>query len=203
MVNRRIGRSVCSRVTVQGKRRRGLRLVVWYLAWLRVAIANSLIAAFPSYTVRHAFYRWICGIKLGRNARIMKGVFVLAPQRIEIGENSVINNDCLLDGRGGLRIGKNVNIAFDVHVYTMSHDYNDPFFSGVFGPVSIEDYVWLGSRSTILPGVTAGYGAVVAAGAVVTSDIAPFTVVAGVPAKPIGTRNRDLRYQLDFIRPWH
>ncbi len=117
------------KMTIQGKRRRGLALFVWYLAWLRIAIANSFIAAFPSYFVRHVYYRWVCGMRLGRNAKIMKGVFVLAPQGIEVGENSVINNGCRLDGRGGLRIGRNVDVAFDVHIYTMSHDYNDPFFA--------------------------------------------------------------------------
>lgn len=142
-------------------------------------------------------------MKLGKDAKIMKGVFVLAPQGIKIGEDSVINNGCRLDGRGGLCIGRNVNIAFDVHIYSMSHDYNDPFFSIILAPVTIEDYVWLSSRATILPGVTIGRGAVVAAGAVVTRDVAPLTVVAGVPAKPIGQRNSDLSYQLDFYRPWH
>ena len=142
-------------------------------------------------------------MQLGDKARIMKDVFVLAPQRIVIGKNSVINNGCLLDGRGGLEIGENVNVAFDVHIYTMAHDYNDPHFAGVFAPVRIDDYAWLSSRSTVLPGVTVGRGAVVAAGAVVTKDVAPRAVVAGVPARTIDHRNDDLDYQLDFYRPWH
>ena len=188
---------------VTGYRKTGWGILVWYLAWLRVAIANYVIAALPSYSMRHAYYRWICRMRLGRNAKVMRGVFVLAPQRIRIGENSVINNDCRLDGRGELTIGDNVNVAFDVHIYTMSHDHNDPSFAGVLEPVCIEDYVWLCSRSTVLPGVTIGRGAVVAAGAVVTSDVAPLTVVGGVPSRKIGQRNPELDYRLDFIRPWH
>jgi acetyltransferase-like isoleucine patch superfamily enzyme len=190
-------------IAFSGHRRHGWALIAWYLAWLRVAIANYVVAAIPSYALRHAYYRHICGVRLGKRARIMRDVFVLAPQRIDIGDNSVINNGCRLDGRGGLVIGTNVNVAFDVHIYTMSHDHNDPFFAGVFEPVCIEDYVWLCSRSTVLPGVTIGRGAVVAAGAVVTSDVPPLTVVGGVPAREIGQRNPDIDYQLDFIRPWH
>jgi maltose O-acetyltransferase len=188
---------------ITGHRKHGWRLLIWYMAWLRIAIANYFIAAFPSYGLRHAYYRRICGMKLGDNAKMMKDVFVLAPQRIKIGRNSVINNGCRLDGRGGLEIGENVNVAFDVHIYTMTHEYNDPHFAGMFAPVHIDDYAWLSSRSTVLPGVTVGRGAVVAAGAVVTKDVAPFAVVAGVPARTIDHRNQDLDYQLDFFRPWH
>jgi maltose O-acetyltransferase len=73
---------------------------------------------------------------------------------------------------------------------TLSHDYNVPGFSDLdAGPVTIEDHVWIGSRAMILPGVTVGRGAVVAAGSVVTKDVAPMTVVAGVPAKPVAERD--------------
>ncbi|NJK52359.1 MAG: hypothetical protein HC936_05170 [Leptolyngbyaceae cyanobacterium SU_3_3] len=81
-------------------------------------------------------------------------------------------------------------------IWTAQHDLNDSGFAGVSAPVVIEDYAWISSRATILPGVTIGRGAVVAAGAVVTKSVAPFEIVGGVPAKKIGERNRDLDYQL-------
>ena len=62
--------------------------------------------------------------------------------------------------------------------------------------VTISDYAWLSSRTTILPGVTIGEGAVVAAGAVVTKDVADHAIVAGVPARVIGTRTANLEYRL-------
>ena len=65
-------------------------------------------------------------------------------------------------------------------------------------PVVIENYAWIGMRAMILPGVTIGEGAVVAAGAVVSRDVAPYTVVGGVPAKPIGRRQGPARYELAF-----
>ncbi len=85
-----------------------------------------------------------------------------------------------------------------VWIWTMEHDPQDPLYRVKGGPVIIEDYVWISCRVVILPGVTIGEGAVVAAGAVVTKDVAPYTIVGGVPAKEIGTRTKDLRYRLQF-----
>jgi len=78
----------------------------------------------------------------------------------------------------------------------MQHDPNDPNFGVISGKVIVEDYAWISSRTTILPGVTIGYGAVIAAGAVVTKSVEAFTIVGGVPAKKIGERNQELNYKL-------
>ncbi|WP_425562996.1 DapH/DapD/GlmU-related protein [Mucilaginibacter gynuensis] len=87
-------------------------------------------------------------------------------------------------------------------IWTLHHDYNTTDFAQVGKTVVIEDYAWLCSRSVILPGVTIGKGAVVAAGAVVTRDVQPYTVVGGIPAKPIAKRMEDLTYDLgDAILP--
>ena len=95
----------------------------------------------------------------------------------------------------GLRIGKNVTLGTEVMIWTLQHDYNDPKFGVKGGAVVIGDYAWLGSRSILLPGVKLGEGAVVAAGAVVTKNVDPFTVVGGVPAKVISKRAvQDLNY---------
>ena len=79
-------------------------------------------------------------------------------------------------------------------IYTLQHDYNTLDFSTSGGEVIIEDYVWISARSIILPGLTIGRGAVVAAGAVVTKNVPAFTVVGGVPATKIGDRRKDLDY---------
>ncbi|WP_370630610.1 DapH/DapD/GlmU-related protein [Mucilaginibacter sp. 21P] len=87
-------------------------------------------------------------------------------------------------------------------IWTLHHDYNSPDFAQAGAPVVIEDYAWVCSRAIILPGVTIGRGAVVAAGAVVTRDVAPYTVVGGTPAKKIADRNPDLVYNLgEYILP--
>ena len=98
---------------------------------------------------------------------------------------------------GGVIIGNNVDIAQETNIWTEQHDYNSPTYKSVCKEVVIEDYVWLASRVTVLPGVHIGRGAVVASGAVVTKDVPPLAIVAGVPAKIIGYRKEEaLQYKL-------
>jgi maltose O-acetyltransferase len=78
---------------------------------------------------------------------------------------------------------------------------NDPLFREVLAPVTIADHVWIGSRAMILPGITVGEGAVVAAGAVVTRNVEPYTVVAGVPACPISTRSQRPQPRAQVYKP--
>jgi len=125
-----------------------------------------------------------------------------APWKICIGRNSIIGNDAFLDGRQGLRIGSNVNIGGHVQIFTLGHDPQSPSFGVKGAPVEVKDYVYIGSRVIVLPGVTIGRGAVVGSGAVVTKDVDEFTIVAGVPAVPVGHRNRDIKYTLDFRYPF-
>jgi maltose O-acetyltransferase len=83
----------------------------------------------------------------------------------------------------------------------LQHDLHSDAHLDEGGDVVIEDHVWIASRATILPGVRIGRGAVVASCSVVTKDVPPLAIVAGVPARVIGTRRSRLDYRLDF-RPW-
>lgn len=160
-------------------------------------VTNHVVAHVPSFTFRRLWYQRALGIDFGARANVLMGAYVwmYSPRHnrrhgVAIGRNSRINRDCTLDIRNGLTIGDNVSISPEVMILGESHDYNDPGFrDSEPGPVTIEDYVWIGSRAMILPGVTLGCGAVVAAGAVVTKNVAPMTVVAGVPAKPVAVRD--------------
>ena len=117
--------------------------------------------------------------------------------QIQIGNNSVINRDCLLDGRRGkLVIGNNVDISRGTWIFTLEHDPHSDYHAPLAGDVMIHDYVWIASRVTILPGVTIGKGAVIAAGAVVTKNIETMKIAGGVPAKVIGVRKSNLKYEL-------
>ena len=119
---------------------------------------------------------------------------------LTIGNNTTINPKCRLDNRGTITIGNNVSISQEVTILTADHDLDSPDFAGRNNPVVIEDYAWIGTRATILPGCVIGKGAVIAAGALVTKSVEPFAVMAGVPAKMIKTRNPDINYNFSYKR---
>lgn len=96
-----------------------------------------------------------------------------------------------------------MSISPSVAILTAEHDVQSKSFAGVEAPVAIGDYVFIGTGAMIMPGVTLGDGAIVAAGAVVTHDVGPYTIVGGVPARPIGKRTRDLDYRVDYRRFLH
>ena len=152
----------------------------------------------------HLLRRLICKIVMkdfSMKSAISRNVDIRSPYRISIGCGCVINKKCVLDGRGGLKIGNNVDIAQETNIWTEQHDYNSPSYAPICKSVNIQDYVWVASRVTILPGVTIGRGAVVACGAVVTKDVPPLAIVAGIPAKIIGYRKDVMDYKLE-TRAW-
>ena len=141
-------------------------------------------------------------VRNGRGGIIHWQTRFFSPSRVRIGEGCNTGNDEVLDGRRGLFIGNRVATGSDIMIYTLQHDMDSPSFAPAGGPVVIEDYVYIGPRAIILPGVHIGKGAVIAAGAVVTQDVAPYAVVGGVPARFIRERTRDLDYLPDFAMPF-
>ena len=169
-------------------------------------LTNDVVAHLPFSGLRHLWYRRLLGMQIAKGAIVLMHVTVSFYGRprhdrtagISIGRRSIIGRECWLDGRGGIRIGDDVSINRGAWLVTGAHDLRDPSFSLVHAPIVIGDRAFFGSRALVLQGVTIGEGAVVAAGAVVTRDVPPYTIVAGNPARAIGTRPRDQRYQLDY-----
>jgi len=150
----------------------------------------------PSHSFRKVIYR-LSGIKIGKGSTIHMWANFFDPRGIEIGEDTIIGDHCFLDGRASLKIGSHTDIASQVLIYNSEHDINAQDFRATTSPVEIGDYVFIGPRAIILPGVKIGNGAVVAAGAVVTKDVLPLTIVGGVPAKEIGQRKlENPRYRI-------
>jgi maltose O-acetyltransferase len=159
-----------------------------------------LLGHIPSHHIRRFFYR-LAGIKIGKGSTIHMYARFYNPKNIEIGEDTIIGEFTTLDGRDKLKIGNHVTIASEVMIYNSEHDINDKDFKSITGKLVIEDYIFIGPRVIVLPNVTIGKGAVIAAGAIVTKDIPPYAIVAGVPAKIIGERrNKDLNYKLGRAR---
>ncbi len=159
---------------------------------------NVLVGRLPSRRIRKYFARKTFA-EFAEGAFIGLRVNVYDPANISIGSRSVVNAECVLDGRGSpLVIGHDVDIGTQSHIWTLEHDFNDDDHAVESGAVSIENHAWVASRVTILPGVTIGRGAVVAAGSVVTRDVPPMAIVAGTPARQIAVRENKLQYQLNF-----
>ena len=130
----------------------------------------------------------LCGARVGRGASARGGLTVLESFRLVVGDNSYIGNNCTVDCSAPVRIGRNVEIAYGAMIVTGTHRVGaHAYRAGPTDPrpVTIGDGCWIGAGALILPGVTIGDGAIVGAGSVVTEDVAPDTVVAGNPARPV------------------
>ena len=162
---------------------------------------NGLVGRLPSRLLRHLYLRAYLG-SLGAGSGVQMGCSFLNGRKVFLGPRNVINFGCLFDGRRyAIHTGANVSIGPEAAILTLGHDPQSSDFDLRGGDVVIGDRVWIGYRALILPGLTVGEGAVVAAGAVVTKDVEPFGIVAGNPARVIGQRNRELSYELNFRPP--
>lgn len=141
------------------------------------------------------------GVCIGSHSSIARNVWLhcggkpedYAHGHFELGEHSFIGCNAVLGAGGGIRIGSHVQIGQCVNMHAENHEFGDPTRrideQGVsYQGIVIEDDVWIGSKATILDGVTVGRGAVVGAGAMVTKSVPPKAVVLGVPARVVGMR---------------
>ena len=172
----------------------------WVTGVSRWAYGLSLyVATMTGYVPWHAFrklaYR-LLGMRIGHHTAFGWRARFFYPRGIVIGNHCAIGNDAFLDGRSGIVIGNDVVLSMGVWIWTQQHDPRSPTFETKGDRVVIDDYVWISSRVTVLPGVRIGEGAVVMANALVAKDVAPYAIVGGVPAKVVGERPRDLRYHL-------
>lgn len=164
--------------------------------WTRYMLFQ--VAYIPSHHLRRLIYK-ILGLSMGSRNVFHYGTEIRDIMNIRMGDGNIIGDRAILDGRRGLILGNNVCISSDVTIWTLQHDHRSPDFScpPAGGQVRIEDRVWIGSHVTVLPGVTIGEGAVCCAGCVVTKDVEPFSVVAGIPARKVNERPRNINYEFD------
>jgi acetyltransferase-like isoleucine patch superfamily enzyme len=175
------------------KLRRFLRTL--FTGWHKRTILVYLASLGPDLPVLNFYWRpWLlrwAGAKVGHAVAVMPRIQVTSGQ-LSIGKGVFINTDCRFACGGGITIGDHCQISARVSFETISHqllpvmDGKRPSHSA---PIVVENNVWIGSGAILLPGITVGEGAVIAAGAVVTKDVRPFTVIGGVPARIIHDLN--------------
>jgi len=176
-----------------------LEFVTGFLWWC--------VGFIPIHHVRRFFYR-LFGMKIGQGSTLHMMGRIYDPRYIKIGKDSIVGEKFTLDGRrqlanslGGIVIGDHVDIASEVMIWSSQHDIRSSDFHATEDPITIEDYVFIGPRAIILPGIRLGKGAVVGAGAIVTKDVLPGEIVGGIPAKPIGQRAvKEYNYRLGRAR---
>lgn len=134
----------------------------------------------------HELMDEILGKTLPESTTLLPPLYIDYGKPVSIGERCFIQQCCTFFGRGGIEIGNDVFIGPKVNLITINHDVNPDNRSATYGRrIVIEDKVWIGINSTILPGVRIGYGAIVGAGSVVTKNVEPMTIVASNPARVI------------------
>ena len=156
----------------------------------------------PLNWLRKLIYKHIFKMNIAKKVVLHKGLEIRGGYKITIGQGTIIGDDCLLDGRGGLEIGKNVNFSSRACIYTMQHDYQSHDFRGISGKVTIGDRAWISCNTTILPGVHIAKNCVVAAGAVVSKDLKESGLYGGIPAKFLKERTDNLDYEFKGGSCW-
>lgn len=169
-----------------------------FLAGGLYLFCNYFIAYIPCWQLRKLLYR-MCGMKIGRHSRIMMRTIVTIPWKIKIGENTTINEYCYLDGRGGLTIGNNVNIALYSMIVTGTHNHKSVKFDYYTEPVIVEDDCWIAVRAIVLNGCILKKGVIVSAGSVVSprTNCDSLSIYSGVPATKVKTYQRNSNLDLD------
>jgi acetyltransferase-like isoleucine patch superfamily enzyme len=171
---------------------------------VRLRYANNIRLGRGVY-LDHGVYLHACpnGIRIGAESYVMKNAILhvynfrdLPNAGITIGERSLIGEACILRGQGGITIGNDVYLAPLVQILAVNHVYHDTTrpisHQGITAQgIVVEDGAWIGGSAIILDGVRIGCNAVVGAGAVVTKDVPPYTIVVGNPARIV----RDLQAQ--------
>lgn len=135
--------------------------------------------------------------KIVIGADVNSNFIIQSPERLKIGNNTVINGDCYINALGSVSIGMYCHIGKGLTIFSTNHNYQSdqfiPYDSiNIEKSVTIEDFVWCGSNVTIVPGVTIGEGAIIGAGAVVTRDVPSCAIIGGNPATIIKYRNIDV-----------
>ncbi|MFD2175838.1 WcaF family extracellular polysaccharide biosynthesis acetyltransferase [Rhodobacter lacus] len=167
---------------------RGRNGGVVQLWWL---VQATLFGLSPQFA-----YRWrrmllrLFGAQIGTGVIIRPTARITYPWKVEIGDHSWIGDHATLYSLDKIRIGAHCCLSQHSYLATAGHDTRRISFDYVTGPILVEDEVWIASGAFVMPGLRIARGAVIAAGAVLTSEVEEAAIMAGVPARRIGTRAR-------------
>ena len=174
-----------------------VNIISKFKSGLRYYFSNSIVNHIPSWTIRKILYK-VIGLKIGKGSRIGLYTIVDYPRGIAIGENTIINQSCFLDGRGRLEIGNNVSISIYTKIITSSHKANSSAFKYYESKVTIMDNVWIGTGAIILDGSILNKRAVVGAGSVLKGIAEENGIYIGNPCKLLKIRKLEKDYEIIY-----
>jgi putative colanic acid biosynthesis acetyltransferase WcaF len=152
----------------------------------------SLVVFQSGWVPLYGIKRWLLrrfGASVGKGVVIKPHVRIKFPWRLRIGEQCWIGEDVWIDNLASVHLANDVCLSQGAYLCTGSHDHRRVTFDLIVKPIVIESAAWVGARAIVLPGVTIGRGAVVAAGSVVSRDVPPGVVAGGAPCRVIGDRD--------------
>lgn len=169
----------------------------------RLWFCNHLVNKVPSHHFRLWFYRSIMKFEIGKNSYIHLGCRFNCKGHLSIASDSVINQYCHIDNRGGIQIGSNVSIAPYSRLITADHDIYQVNCIGRIAPIIIEDYCFIGFGATILAPSHMKKGSVLGASSLLKAETEAYFVYFGLPAKKTRFRSENLNYKMNYDRLFH
>lgn len=162
-----------------------LRRVIWNFAYLLL----FRVSPRPLHAWRSGLLR-IFGAKIGPHCHIYPSARIWAPWNLICEDFVAIADEAVIYNHKAVTLKSHAIVSQQAYVCGATHDYNDPAFPLVAYEITIGAYAWVCVRAVVCPGIIVGEGAVLGLGAIATRDLEPWTVYAGVPAKPIKKRRR-------------
>lgn len=167
---------------------------MYNLAWF---FLNVIITNIPFWPLRKLIF-CLFGMKIGKSSRIGMKTIIQSPWNLKIGSNSIINEFCFIDARGGINIGNNVSISYGSKIVTASHKLDDDNFEYFEESVAINNNCWLGLNAIILNGSIIRTGSVIGSGSVFKGKTEEYMIYIGNPAKPLKKRKLSEDFKLDI-----
>ena len=157
--------------------------ILWYL-FSQFFFKSSWLP----FTFIKVFILRIFGAKIGKSVVIKPSVNIKYPWKLSLGNHVWIGENVWIDNLDNVVIGNNVCISQGAFLLCGNHNYKKDSFDLITNPIIVEDGVWIGAKSTVLPGVTAKSHSILSAGSVTSKDLEPYSIYRGNPAEKVSIR---------------
>ena len=160
---------------------------IFRMVWFFINILVFKSSLFP-FNIIKVYLLKIFGAKIGNGVIIKPNVNIKYPWKLSLGNHVWIGENVWIDNLDNVVIGNNVCISQGAFLLCGNHNYKKDSFDLITKPIIVEDGVWIGAKSTVLPGVTAKSHSILSAGSVTSKNLEPYSVYRGNPAEKVSIR---------------